>query len=229
MSLDTIIDPEVRVNTPSYEAIINVIQKVPTIRTILEIGASSGDGSTEALIKGVLYSGRDVRLASIEVSRGRHQNLSRRYQQFSWFHPYNVSSLPISSFPSKQEVRDTIPRCKVFAGTSPDTIIGWYDNDIQYVNEQQISQHGIEQIKKEFGVDVFDMCMIDGSEFLGNKEFEVLQGSQVYVLDDIYAYKNHFSHLHMLSNPSYKLYSLEENRGGTSIFVRTDLFNQYLI
>ena len=35
MSLDTISDPEVRVNTSSYEAIINVIQIVTTIRTIL--------------------------------------------------------------------------------------------------------------------------------------------------------------------------------------------------
>jgi len=234
MTLDNIIDPEVRVNSQSYEAIISVIQSIPTISTILEIGASSGDGSTEALVKGVISSTfydfkRTIRLASIEVSKARFQNLSTRYNHLSWFYPYNVSSLPISSFPSKTDIIETIPKCKVLRNASIKTILDWYDNDIRYVEEHHIPEHGIDQIKKDFGVDVFDMCMIDGSEFLGNKEFEALQGCKVYVLDDIYAYKNHFSFLKLSTNPDYKLYSLEESRGGTAIFVRTELYNQYLV
>ena len=80
--LDAIIDAEVNQNTRSYYIIQEYLKRVP-VSTIIEIGASSGGGTTEALIKGVLNSpskGNGVRMASVEVSRARFKNLKERYQ-----------------------------------------------------------------------------------------------------------------------------------------------------
>ena len=68
--LDIIIDPEVNQNTQSYYVIQDYLKKVP-VKTIIEIGASSGGGTTEALIKGtdgyyrVNYSLLDVEFKQI--------------------------------------------------------------------------------------------------------------------------------------------------------------------
>ena len=102
--LDIIIDPEVNQNTQSYYVIQDYLKKVP-VKTIIEIGASSGGGTTEALIKGITSrfhpegakAGEGIKMASVEVSRARFQNLKERYNGISFFTPYNVSSLPLSN------------------------------------------------------------------------------------------------------------------------------------
>ena len=87
--LDIIIDPEVNQNTQSYYVIQDYLKKVP-VKTIIEIGASSGGGTTEALIKGVTsrFHPEDVKMASVEVSRARFKNLKERYNGLSFFTPY---------------------------------------------------------------------------------------------------------------------------------------------
>ena len=105
--LDAIIDAEVNQNTRSYYIIQEYLKRVP-VSTIIEIGASSGGGTTEALIKGVLNSpskGNGVRMASVEVSRARFKNLKERYQDIPFFTPYNTSSVPLDKFPSDDDVR----------------------------------------------------------------------------------------------------------------------------
>ena len=102
-------------------------------------------------------------------------------------------------------------------------MLNWYQSDVSYILENDIYQFGLDKIKKDFGVETFDLVLIDGSEFLGNKEFEALLGAKVYILDDIYAYKNQYSHCSLLANPEYQLVFLDESRGGSSIFFRKNL------
>jgi len=222
MTLDNIIDPEIHYNSKIYQGIVKAIQDTP-VQTILEIGASAGLGSTQAIIQGVKSCGRDVRVASIEVSKGRFANLKQRYEQYHWFTPYNVSSLPITSFPPQSEIASFVPTNRQLQNNSVDTVLNWYNSDVSYILENDIYQFGIDKIKKDFGVETFDMVLIDGSEFLGNKEFEALPGAKVYILDDIFAYKNQYSHTALLSNPEYQLVFVDETRGGSSIFFRKDI------
>jgi hypothetical protein len=229
MTSDHIIDPEIISSSSTYQWMVRLIREIPTIHTILEIGASSGAGTTEALVQGILQSGREIKLASIEVSKARFSLLSQRYQAYSWFTPYNVSSLPVDVFPSSQELIDFLPSSRALRGTTPDTFLSWRAADINYVLDHNIPQNGIEQIKSDWKVSSFDMCVIDGSEFLGNKEFEALPGADIYVLDDIFAYKNHYSHQALLSDFNYGLVHLDESRGGSSIFVKKDIIADLLI
>jgi hypothetical protein len=67
-----IIPPEIK-NDNFYNLIIKVIQIDKSIKNILEIGASSGDGSTEAFMTG--KQDRDIQLYSVEVCTERFEIL----------------------------------------------------------------------------------------------------------------------------------------------------------
>ena len=71
-----------------YHSIINLIKNSNDIHNILEIGASSGDGSTEAFQTGKMN--KDIKLFSIEVCTERFNLLKKRYENDKNFYPYNI-------------------------------------------------------------------------------------------------------------------------------------------
>ena len=71
-----------------YNYIIQLISNSNDIKTILEVGASSGDGSTEAFMKG--KQNKEIKLFSIEVCTERYELLKKRYINDNNFFPYNV-------------------------------------------------------------------------------------------------------------------------------------------
>jgi hypothetical protein len=227
-SLDHIIDPEINHVTGTYNAIIQYITTVP-LKTIIEIGASSGGGTTEAVIMGVLRKNTsNITFNTIEVSRARFNNLKQRYQMFKWVTPWNVSSLNISDFPSDDEIKSFInERNDPYYPSSLTTVLQWKKNDIEYIQDNNIPQDGIKAIKTYMNVDHFDLAVIDGSEFLGNKEYEHLLNCDAYLLDDIYTYKNHLSYNSLLNNPNYKLLYREDTRGGSALFCKNQIFDTY--
>ena len=227
--LDIIIDPEVNQYTQTYHVIQQYLKQVP-VSTVIEIGASSGGGTTEALIKGILLSpnkGKDVKMASVEVSRARFSNLKNRYNGVSFFTPYNTSSLPLSRFPSRESVAEFISTTGVHGG-NVEEVLRWLDQDIKYVNDNKFNLNGIQQIKDDFGVKTFSLAVIDGSEFLGNEEFNDLQGCDAYLLDDIHVYKNWYSHRDLLEDSNYVMLFEEKIRGGSSLFAKKEIVEKYL-
>ena len=46
-------------------------------------------------------------------------------------------------------------------------VLGWLRDDLRTVAENGLSRDGIRLIKEQAGVDVFDLVLIDGSEFTG--------------------------------------------------------------
>ena len=93
-----LIPPEIR-GDELYAAFSSVAAR-PEVRTILEIGASSGEGSTEALIKGALRHPSRPVIHSIEVSPTRFRALARRHRDVRFLHAHNVSSV------ASREIRD---------------------------------------------------------------------------------------------------------------------------
>ena len=225
--LDTIIDPEVNQTTKSYYVIQEYLKRVP-VKTVIEIGASSGGGTTEALIKGISsnQNNEGVRMASIEVSRARFKNLKERYSNIPFFTPYNISSLPLYRFPKEEHVEEFIRKTGIHGGNIPE-VLRWLEQDIKYVKDNDFDANGIQQIKNDFGVEKFDLACIDGSEFLGDEEYKELPDCNAYFLDDINVYKNWNSHRELENNFTYAKIFQEDIRGGSSLFCKREIAEKY--
>src|SRR3990167_6712350 len=76
--LDNIIPPEIK-NDSFYYAIYR-LAKTEAISTILEIGSSSGDGSTEAFVLGLTENSFKPTLFCMEISMPRFTALKKRYE-----------------------------------------------------------------------------------------------------------------------------------------------------
>jgi len=201
-----------------YNNIIELISKSDDITNILEIGASSGDGSTEAFIIG--KKNKNIKLFSIEVCTERFDLLKNRYIDDNNFYPYNISSVSLIDFPLKENIIQFHNNINsILSNTDINTILSWYDNDISYIKINNIEENGIDKIKEEHYIKYFDCVLIDGSEFTGKAEYDKIYGAKYILLDDINAYKNYYTHLLLKNDNNYSC--LCENyqvRNGFSIF-----------
>ena len=221
--LNSLIDPEIK-----DDELYNIIQKLSAtsnIKNILEIGSSSGGGSTEAFVKGIQDNPCKPSLYCMEVSQVRFKQLQQTYSYNSFVKCYNLSSIAVESFPSKSEVTEFYNKNKTNLNKYPlDEVLRWLDQDIEYVKNSGVSGNGIKKIKEANNIDYFDLVLIDGSEFTGNVELDEVYGAKIIILDDANSFKNHESHQRLLKDEDYIL--VRQNftlRNGYSIFKRKDL------
>ena len=214
-----IIPPEIK-NDEFYNQIIQLLQKSDNIETVLEIGASSGDGSTEAFQIG--KRDKNIKLFSIEVCTERFQLLKKRYASDANFFPYNISSIGIDEFPEKQVIIDFYNTNRTNLNHYPlPMVLEWYDKDIDYIKSNQIPQNGIEHIKKEHNINTFDCVLIDGSEFTGMIEYHHIKVAKYILLDDINAFKTYSVNIALKMDPKYEcLFENYQVRNGFAIFKR---------
>ena len=216
--LDLLIAPEIA-NDDFYAAIYRLAQ-TESVATILEIGSSSGEGSTDAFVKGIAQNPSHPTLFCMELSKPRFQALQERYADNPSVICYNVSSVPLESFPTEKEVLR-------FMGTTETSlrafgsgeVLRWLRQDIDYLKHADVPQHGIELIRSDRAIESFDMVLIDGSEFTGQAEFALIYGARFILLDDIRAFKNYNNYNTLLEDPNYQL--IEEQpllRSGYAIF-----------
>ena len=223
--LDKLIDPEVNQYTQAYYVIQEYIKRVP-VKTILEIGGGGG-GSTEAVIKGVNTSGnRDVKFASIELSKGRYNFLKDKYKHVPFYIPYNLSSVTLDKLPSEEEVSKFIRETGVHGG-NVEEVLRWLRQDIEYTINNGLNVNGIQQVKDELKVDTFSFVILDSGEFCSNAEFEELQDCDAYFLDDIRAFKNWNVHRNLLKDNRYTKIFQEDIRGGSSLFCKKEIATKY--
>ena len=220
--LYSIIDPEIK-NDEFYQA-IEEIARFSKIKTVLEIGSSSGRGSTEALTKGLRENPNQPTLFCIEVSQTRFNALKQHYSNDSFVKCYNVSSIAVDQFPDEKVVREFYHSHQTSLNKYPlEIVLGWLSQDINHVKRFQVPDNGIEIIKKENLIEEFDLVLIDGSEFTGNIELTQVYGAKIILLDDICTYKNWVSHHRLLCDSNYKLIKQSSTlRNGYSIFRRVD-------
>src|SRR6476646_5825129 len=76
---DRIIPPEVK-DDEFYEA-IQTLARETDIKTVLEIGSSSGAGSTEAFVKGLRHNPNHPTLFCMEISKPRFLALQKAYDR----------------------------------------------------------------------------------------------------------------------------------------------------
>jgi hypothetical protein len=202
-SLDRLIEPQIK-NDRFYRA-ISEVASTPGVRQILEIGSSSGGGSTEAFVIGALRNPVRPTLHCMEVSVERFQALAARWKSYDFVKCYNLSSVPLEKFPSEEEVmrfwRDV--RSKL-GHNRLEKVLGWLRADIAYLRSHDVSNEGIREIKRRNGIETFDAVLIDGSEFTGIPEMEEVYGARFILLDDTRSYKNLDNARRLRADPSYR-------------------------
>ncbi|MEA3211416.1 MAG: hypothetical protein QOE70_4473 [Chthoniobacter sp.] len=220
--LDVIIPGEIT-RDPFYDK-LRALATLPDVATILEIGSSAGAGSTEAFVSGIRERPSRADLYCMEVSATRFTQLRATYQAFDFVHCYNVSSVPLSDFPTHETVStfcDTVP--SALRAYPKSVVLGWLDADLEYVRSHGLDLNGIELIKAEQKIGAFDLVLIDGSEFTGEAELRHVYGARLIALDDINAYKNWHNHLRLSTDPNYEVIAEDRSvRNGFSVFRRID-------
>lgn len=220
--LDHLIPPEIR-----RDGLAQAIQRVAAtagVRTILEIGASSGEGSTAAFVAGAMRNPERPAIHCLEVSRARYEALVQRYREYGFVHCHHMSSVALERFPSPAEVERFHRTVRVtLRRPSLETLLRWLQQDVEYVTKHGLSVDGIRLLKSRLGVEQFDAVLIDGSEFTGAAELQDVYGARFLLLDDILTFKNHANYQRLLADPGYHLVKRSRwRRNGYAVFERRE-------
>lgn len=219
--LDRLIPAEVT-NDGLY-AWIARIAATEGVRQILEIGSSSGAGSTEAFVTGALRNPVRPTLHCMEVSRARFAALADRYAPYDFVRCHNLSSVPLEAFPTPGEIDAFRRRVWTrFRFIKRRTVLEWLQQDLDYLAREGLSTHGIREIREREGIDRFDAVLIDGSEFTGPAEMDEVYGARFLILDDIRTFKNYDNCRRLASDPAYRLLARSRwTRNGFAVFERS--------
>lgn len=216
--LNRLIPPEIK-NDEFYRAIHN-IAKEENIQTVLEIGSSSGQGSTEAFVTGLRKNPNQPMLFCLEISHPRFAELQNTYKDDRFVKCYNVSSVSLEQFADEEEIIKFYKSTQTNLNYYPlEQVINWLHQDTEYIKQSGVSGRGIAQIKKENNIDFFDVVLIDGSEFTGGAELEEVYGAKYIILDDINTFKNYRNFQRMYQDSNYTVITENNSvRNGFAIF-----------
>lgn len=210
--MNNIIGPEIT-NDEFAIALETIVASFP-IKSILELGASSGDGSTACFVRG-MHTNTTVQLYSLEASKERFEVLQQRYAGRARITCINAFSVPKEQWLTPAQIDAYIPHYgNEFSG---DTYKGWLQMEIDYQAKSGVPDNGIEQAMTLNG-GPFNFVLIDSSLFSGDAEFKAVYGSEFIALDDVRSMKTGPSLRQLHSDPNYRLHASGQNRYGWAIF-----------
>jgi len=218
--LDHPIPPEI-IDDEFYRTITSLARTAP-IKSVLEIGSSTGEGSTRAFVEGIHQNPDHPILFCMEVSQPRFEQVKRRYQDDPQVRCYNMTSVPLQRFASEAEVIDF---CRTkdsnLQKMSLSEVLRWRRQDIRYITRQRLDSNGIQMIKAENGITNFGMVLIDGSEFTGHAELDEVYGADYILLDDIRTFKNFTNYERLSGGSEYRVVAENKTlRNGFAAFER---------
>jgi hypothetical protein len=218
--LNRIIAPEIKAD--AFYDIIKRLAATETLETVLEIGSSSGGGSTEAFVSGLSENPASPKLFCIEISKPRFENLQETYKKYPFVYCYHGSTVRAEQFPTPAVVTAFYNEISSNLRKFPlPLVLDWLRQDVQYVRESGVAAGVLEKIKADHAIDVFDMVLIDGSEFTGEVEYEIIKGARFILLDDTNTFKCYAVRQALLNNPMYDLVEDDQElRNGYSVFRR---------
>jgi hypothetical protein len=220
-----VISPEVL--NDDFHNLLSELARRENILTLLEIGSSSGEGSTSALANGIRdrASTAGVQLHCMEISEPRFEILLQAYNQVDFMHVHRLSSVGLDHFPTKGELKYFYRNFRSNLNHYTfDEIYSWMIKDLDYLRVHSeillpSGSTGIEYIKTKFKIHSFDFILIDGGEFVGYSEFKMLKGAKIICLDDVNSYKCRYAYDELASDSNYRL--IAENwktRNGWAVF-----------
>lgn len=156
----------------------------------------------------------------MEISKPRFEQLQLTYSNDYFVKPFNLSSISPEEFPTENEIIDFYRTYKTNLNHYPiDTILGWYRQDLHYLQGNFASLNGIQYIQTSQNINQFDMVLIDGSEFTGERELSFVIGAKVIALDDTETFKCFKAMRILEKDPCYRLITHNPKvRNGFAIF-----------
>ena len=218
-SWTSLIAPEIR--DDALAAAIRRIAALPSVRVMLEVGSSTGEGSTDAFVAGAMENpAGPPTLHCLELSRGRFEQLQARHGGRGFVHCHRTSSVRLERFADADDIARFCAGFKPWLRRrSKARYREWLEQDRRYAMESGVDTDGIRDIARRFGIDRFDAVLIDGSEFTGGAVLDDVYGAEWILLDDIRAMKNHATYRRLRADPAYRM---EERswwlRNGFAIF-----------
>lgn len=220
--LDFVIPAEVS-NDQFSEMIHDLVSK-PDVKTVIEIGSSSGAGSTKAFIDGIRKrpDAGEMAFYCMEVSTGRYAELKKFTDQYPFARAFNLSSVSTRRFPTAEEVSRFYSERETKLNNFPlEMVQSWRRNDIEYITATGRDVNGIQAIKATYGIETFDLCLIDGSEFTGMLELQDLLGARYILLDDTETFKCREAFEYLMASEDYSLLAHDPDlRHGFAAFMR---------
>lgn len=223
------------ITTGEFYSLVKEISGRNEVVTILEIGSSSGEGSTQALLESIsLRPTSEKKVFCLEISKERFNKLAEYVSCDKRFIPLRMSSVSMSDFPTLDEVLSF--HSKNFTNLSKihqDTVKSWYRKDTQFLienpevfsgkNPKNPKSGAIQWIKRKYQIRYFDFVIIDGGEFTGLIELKQTFGAKYIALDDVNSFKCFEAHQYLLASSDYRLVSSNLNeRNGWSVFSKVE-------
>lgn len=222
----TLIAPEV---SDSFASALNKLCSKDEVINIVEIGSSSGLGSTKAIIDGALKSSASSKnIYCIEVSSVRSSELQKNlidYHSKLNIKIINLSTIKPSDLPKNFRVivfyfkhNTNLRKVSLYR------ILGWLKKDIKFLEENPSlwnSKTAIDVVREDTFGEEIDLVVIDGGEFSGYQEFLLFYGAKIIALDDVNSFKCYQAYMRLINDPEYELYGQDwDLRNGWAIFCR---------
>lgn len=189
-------------NDVFYHTLVKTIQCNDEINYALEIGSSTGEGSTAAFFEG-LKNKPNKKLICIEGYKPAFDQLRKKYEREDWIECLNVFS--DSEFMSDDEIVQYFKSTTKSYNLPYDIhfCINWVKEIEQYRIDNDISNDGIKRAILNNGIP--DIVLIDGSPFTGYQEYNLLKEVKHIFIDDIDDIKCFKVWKELESNPNYAL------------------------
>jgi len=216
------INPEIKDDELFFKIIELVKTRKP--RTIVEIGSSTGLGSTQAFVRGILEAGLECQLCCLECVKPRFDALVRNVSRHPFVHCIRASSVPVSGWMTDDQIAEfwhahpDLPMRRF----SVDMLQRWRREDI--AESADVDHDGIAAACRTMRCDRPDMVLIDGSAFSGMAEMKATLGTGTYVLDDVWDIKNWDAYSYLRTHDGYRC--TFQNRGvrnGYAVFEGSDV------
>lgn len=200
----------------------NIFQMVVRfdLRQNLEIGSWDGEGSTRCFVEAMKLLPQPKSLHCVEIVPEKFKTLKERYADLDFVHCFNGSSICYADLLYKdfEEIWNSPHNKLKTSNYSKETVRGWFDRDIQTIKESTSLLSADMDMQ-------YDSVLIDGSEFTGYSEFQLLKNkTRVFFLDDVHkAFKCNEIYHKLKTDPDwYLLLELPNARNGAAIFTRKD-------
>lgn len=187
-------------------------------RTILDIGASDGTGSTQIMHEESAEIGSEI--YCIELDPDRFAALKRFASERDRITEYYCASVKTGLIERDMIIQASkqFPNWDAWRSVGLQYMLDWYDRTMIVLSMVEITD-GINYIKNRHGITDFDMVLMDGSPFSGMAELQLVLGSDVIVMDDVNDIKCHEPYHYMMDREDYQLHSQNlQFRNGFAVF-----------
>lgn len=195
------------------------------VRHILEVGSSSGEGSTRILAKAI--ENLNATLYCLEAQPERFQALQALYADNPQVITFPYLSVYPPQFPTVAAIHSHWQQGEsILKRYAREEVMQWYEGE-KALAEQSPPVSGIEHIQSTYQIDHFDLVLLDGAEFLGLQDYQAVKAADLVVLDDTLSYKNQAVFAELMADPQYYLlYSFDRWGHGCAAFKRKQSVSQ---